>query len=122
MRDNLATESGGLIRHLMLTSLLVFAAGACGPDEPTVMDRGAFIDVMIQLRQAELDADTAGFGARRDEILASAGVTDSMLVEFARVRGRDAAFMAEVWDSIDKVVNEVRDPEEDLVPDTTGPS
>jgi hypothetical protein len=86
------------------------------------MDRGAFIDVMIQLRQAELDADTAGFGARRDEILASAGVTDSMLVAFARVRGPDAAFMAAVWDSIDTVVNEVRDSEEDLVQDTTGPS
>jgi hypothetical protein len=44
-----------------------------------------------------------------------------MLVAFARVRGRDAAFMAALWNSIDKVVNEVRDAE-DLVQDTTGPS
>ena len=52
-----------------------------------------------------------------------------MLVEFARVRGRDATFMAAVWDSIDRVVNEVVTDEDNLSPDTadidpgtTGPS
>jgi hypothetical protein len=110
-----------LIRHIFLATLLTVIA-ACGPDEPVVIERGAFIDVMIELRRAELDTATADFGARRDEILASAGVTDSMLVEFARVRGRDATFMAAVWDSIDRVVNEVPDPEAELVQDTTRPS
>jgi hypothetical protein len=107
-----------LIRQIVLAALLTGLA-ACGPAEPVVMERGAFIDVMIELRRAELDTLTADFAVRRDEILAGAGVTDSMLVEFARVRGRDATFMAAVWDSIDRVVNAVPDPNAALVPDTT---
>jgi hypothetical protein len=56
---------------------------------------------MVQLRKADSDTDDpAVFGARRDSILREAGVTDSMLLAYARVHGGDVAHMAEVWDSI----------------------
>jgi hypothetical protein len=99
--------------------MLLVMAGACGSDGPAVMDGGEFIDVMIELRSAELEAaDDEAFAARRDSILEAAGVTDSMLIEFARVRGRDVAYMAAVWDSIDRVVNEVPVGDTGLEPDT----
>lgn len=103
---------------ILLTALLL--AASCGPRAPEVMDREAFIDVMVQLRRAELEAEgAAAFTARRDEILDAAGVTDSMLVAFSRAHGLDAEYMAAVWDSIDTVVNEVN-LDGELSPDTTG--
>lgn len=105
--------------QILLAALVV--AASCGPEAPETMDRGSFIDVMIELRQAELDtSDAEEFAARRDEILAGAGVTDSMLVAFARIHGPDADYMAAVWDSIDAVVNEVQ-LDDELQPDTAGP-
>jgi hypothetical protein len=101
-----------------VVAALVLVGGACGEEEPEVMDRGVFIAVMIELRQAELETDESTFAARRDEILVGAGVTDSMLVEFARVRGTDAAFMAAVWDSIDRVLNVEAEASPELPPDT----
>jgi hypothetical protein len=101
-----------------VVAALVLLGGACGEEEPEVMDRGVFIAVMIELRQAELETDEATFAARREEILLGAGVTDSMLVEFARVRGTDATFMAAVWDSIDRVVNVEAEAGPELAPDT----
>jgi hypothetical protein len=103
-----------------VVAALVLLGGACGEEEPEVMDGGVFIAVMIELRQAELETDEATFAARREEILLGAGVTDSMLVEFARVRGTDATFMAAVWDSIDRVVNVEAVEGAELVPDTAG--
>lgn len=76
--------------------------GACaeepqGPD----LETDTFIDVMVQLRRAQTYQTTpAEFEQRRAEILREAGVTDSVLVQWARVRGTDVTFMAEVWDSI----------------------
>jgi len=68
-----------------------------------------FVGVMIDLREALRDSvDAVGFAARRDSILLAAGVTDSMLIEFARRHGRDATYMAALWDSVDQVVNEVK--------------
>jgi hypothetical protein len=105
------------IRWLMLTAILVLAQG-CGPEAPAVMERGKFIDVIVELRRAEHEGvQVAQFEVRRDEILEEAGVTDSMLVEFARVHGRDAEFMAAVWDSIDRVVNNVVPDDAEIDPD-----
>lgn len=76
--------------------------GACaeepqGPD----LDTDTFIDVMVQLRRAQTwETTPAEFEQRRAEILREAGVTDSVLVQWARARGTDVTFMAEVWDSI----------------------
>lgn len=101
--------------------LLILTVG-CAPEAPPTMDRDAFIDVMIELRKAERESgDETAFAERRDEILGAAQVTDSMLIAFARIRGRDPGFMAAVWDSIDRVVNEIGAEEEELGPDVTGP-
>jgi hypothetical protein len=75
--------------------------GACrqGPAEPVTRDQ--YIDVMAALRKLDMEAATAAeFDQRRDSILSAAGVTDSMLVSFARRHARDLGSMAEIWDSI----------------------
>jgi hypothetical protein len=103
-----------------LVALLLTAA--CAPEATPTMERDAFIDVMIQLRQAQKESeDEAAFAVRRDEILEATQVTDSMLIAFARIQGRDPGFMAAVWDSIDRVVNNVTQEEDELGPDVTGP-
>ncbi|MGH7505636.1 MAG: hypothetical protein ACRELX_08280 [Longimicrobiales bacterium] len=80
---------------------LVLVAG-CGDAEPAAaMTRETFVDVIVALREANRDApDARTFEARKQEILEQAGVSDSALVRFARVRADDLAFMAEAWDSI----------------------
>jgi hypothetical protein len=55
---------------------------------------------MVELRVAGQTPDPEEFQARRDEILARHGVTDSALVAFARRVGRDPERMALIWDTI----------------------
>jgi len=70
------------------------------------MERDTFVRVMAELRDAgRALSDTSQFDARRREILDEAGVTDSMLMAFVRVHAANAAYMAEVWDSVDARVN-----------------
>lgn len=80
--------------------VLVALVAGCrrGPSEPTIT-RDQFVDVIVQLRQANAD-DPGVFEARKAEILGEAGVTDSMLLAYARIHGGDVAHMAEVWDTI----------------------
>lgn len=81
---------------------------ACTSDPLTVMDRGTFIGVVAELRQASRAAtDEADFEMLKSTILTEAGVTDSMLVEFTRFYGHRADFMAAVWDSVDRTLNPV---------------
>lgn len=75
---------------------------ACRPAE-TGIDRSVFIEVMVELRQAAKETtDSGAFDVRRRAILEQAGVTDSSLAAFVDRHTRDARYMAEVWDSIDR--------------------
>jgi predicted protein tyrosine phosphatase len=88
----------------IIVVLAVAAASAgCRPDAtaPATIPQATFVDVMVALRQA---ADTLHeveeFRAEQERILRQAGVTDSALMEFVRVHGRDPQRMAMIWDTI----------------------
>jgi|SRR5690606_4379060 len=92
-----------LIRAATALVLALLLAGCRSRGEETTITRDQFIDVIVQLRMADMDTDDpAVFAARRDSILREAGVTDSMLLAYARVHGGDVAHMAEVWDTISR--------------------
>jgi hypothetical protein len=77
---------------------------ACGrADEATAptISTDRFISVIVALREAAAQTeDAAAFATERDRILRDAGVTDSALVEFARVHSRDVHRMRAIWDTI----------------------
>ncbi|MCI0434625.1 MAG: hypothetical protein L0271_13440 [Gemmatimonadetes bacterium] len=97
------------MRGLLAWRVLVLAIGgliACRAERTQVIDRDTFVDVMVALRrEAVATLDSLAFDARREEILASAGVTDSALFAFVRAMEREPAGMAEIWDDIDARVN-----------------
>lgn len=102
------------------TALIVWLAtgmlaAACGNEPEAPIDRQTFEDVMVELRKAVEDADSAAFAERRREILESAGVTDSALLAFVRIHEVDLEYMAEVWESIDARVNELDADESDTL-------
>jgi hypothetical protein len=90
------------ITGLLGTALL---AGACGGRGAGPIDPQVFEDAMVQLRLAEPGADSAEFAARRQNILDSLGLTDSVLYAFVAAHETDPEFMAEVWEAIDVRVN-----------------
>jgi hypothetical protein len=76
-------------------------AGCRSEPEQETITREQFVDVIVQLRQADAATDDpAEFEASKATILGDAGITDSMLIAYSRVHGSDIAFMAEVWDTI----------------------
>jgi hypothetical protein len=86
--------------------LLLFLASVqgCRRSEPlpqTALSTERFVETVVALRSAAYETgDQAAFEARRQEILATAEVTDSMLLEFVRVRARDLEGMRTIWDTI----------------------
>lgn len=85
--------------------------GGCRSEPPVgPMARETFIDVMVELRRASSQNLTQEeFEARKGEILTEANVTDSVLVEYARVYGGQLEHMAEVWDSVNARLRVVED-------------
>lgn len=92
----------GPIAGAALAALLL---SACGGGTKAPMSRETFETVIADLRAAELQTDSAGFEARRAQILGAAGVTDSLLLEFVRAHEGDLEFMTDVWVAIDRRVN-----------------
>jgi hypothetical protein len=90
---------------LILAALAGLVVSACGGGGAPQLDRATFEDVMVALRTAQQETDSAGFDGRRVQILDSAGVTDSLLLGFVRAHATDVRFMSEVWESIDGRVN-----------------
>jgi hypothetical protein len=84
---------------------VALGAGSCGRSPASPIDRQMFEDVMVQLRRAEVGIDTAEFGARRQTILESMEVTDSMLYAFVGAHATDPGYMAAVWEAIDLRIN-----------------
>lgn len=95
----------GMTVHVRVALSAVVAAlvlVGCRDEQPVgPMPRETFIEVMVELRRVVAENPTqAEFEARKAEILEEANVTDSALVEYARVHGRELEHMAEVWDSV----------------------
>lgn len=95
-------------RHLVLlgaTAAAVVLPG-CGPEEEATIPRETFVAAYVELRVAALERDDARVpDADRDRILAEHGVTAEDMVAFAEVRGRDPAFMRDVWAEIEERLN-----------------
>lgn len=93
------------LSRLIPAALAALALSACGRAPASGLDREVFEQVMVDLRRAELETDSAGFEVRRDAILKAAGVADSLLLGFVRAHASDLEYMVDVWESIDRRVN-----------------
>jgi hypothetical protein len=86
------------ILHCML---LVSLAGCQRTSEPAGLPQSRFIEVMVELRKAARGVqDTAAFEARRQQVLADAGVTEEQLRAYLAQHMRDLDELAAVWESI----------------------
>jgi hypothetical protein len=96
-------DNGARWRRALSAAIVVVGPLACGeaaPNEPVTRD--TFVQVIVDLRRAAAGASSQQeFEARRAEILRQAGVSDSALVEYARVHAGELDYMSAVWDSID---------------------
>ena len=100
---------------------LVLGAAACGGSEPAAaggLTRAEFVDVVVAVRQAELDGpadvdqDSADvlFEERKDSILAAHGVTEADLERFLAAHA-DVDFQDALWDTItQRLKRPIRDP------------
>lgn len=94
----------GVTRLLVLGLALV--SGACTGTEPDPVVEGLepdrFIDTYVDLRFAALTRVEGEITPeQREEILTRHGVNADELLDFVELRGRDAVFMQEVWDSVE---------------------
>lgn len=87
------------LRWLLCAPLLL---GACDREAQPPISDDAFVDVMVALRRAAAEhaGDATGFDAAKHDILADAGVTDSLLFAYVDVRGRDPERLGTVFDEI----------------------
>ena len=93
---------------LMTLLLAVSGMAGCGGERdraPEGLTRAEFIDVVVALRNAELDLEAPDsvfeerFRERRDSILDAHGTTQNELYEFLE-QHTDIQYMDAVWDTI----------------------
>ena len=98
-----------LSMRLLLLGLALLLSG-CGEDSAFGASDERFVQTMVELRRAALEAgtDTAEFMRLRSAVLEDQGVTEEELRAYVRARGGDPDHMAEVWDS---VVSRLTEPE-----------
>lgn len=105
VRFNVSKRVGSpaLRLHGALLLLILLLATSCRQTttEP-VMSRDTWVDVVVALRRASLEGlSIEEFEARKTEILAQAGVTDSMLVAYVRSQPT-ASDLAELWERVNE--------------------
>jgi hypothetical protein len=97
------------VRAIGLLALLLSAPSCDRTTTEPVMSRETFVEVVVALRRAAVDGPSVEeFEARKAQILAEAGVTDSLLVTYVRSQ-RNARDLAELWE----LVNEELSAEDD---------
>lgn len=91
-------------RKLKLLALVLSAGLWASCDrghDGTGLSQTRFIEVIVELRRASLRLeDPAAFAARKQQILADAGVTEEQLRAYITAHERDLSHMAAVWESI----------------------
>lgn len=107
-----------LLAAALLGSAAVLGTAACGEpstSETEALAPPAFIEVVVELREAERElaaADSAAerFAERKDEILSRHEVTEEDLRRFLVRHEQDLALLQEVWDSINQRLKHVPEP------------
>jgi hypothetical protein len=99
--DRRATRA---VAALTLAAGLLLLLAGCPSADPAgsqSIQREQFVQVVVELRQAEQQARTApDFEERKAEILARHGVTEEELMQFAARHGSEVRVMLEIWDTI----------------------
>lgn len=98
------------------TAVFMLLATACGGDEPTAsddgIDRETFISTYVDLRVATVSTEDLELSeAQRDSILGVHGVDGASLLRFTDLHGRDLDYMTEVWNEIERRMEEATPPE-----------
>jgi GTPase len=94
-------------RTTILCILLASVAGCERESEPAGLPQSRFIEAMVELRKAARGVqDTAAFAARRQQVLADAGVTEAQLRAYLTTHIRDLDHLAAVWESINVRLSE----------------
>ena len=105
-------RTGRLLGWVTSAALVVLAS--CSNGSPiasgSTIDPDVFVDVMVQLRtSASLHPSGYLPAGEPERILEEAGVEREDLVEFVEVHGDDIWLMADLWEEIDRRINEARD-------------
>lgn len=85
----------------------ILVAGCTGSGSEAEIPEGlleadAFIDTYVDLRVAALTNVSGEITeAERDSVLTARGVRSEQMLEFAEVHGRRAAYMQNIWDSVE---------------------
>jgi hypothetical protein len=86
---------------ILLCIFLAALAGCERETEPAGLPHSRFIQVMVELRKAARGVqDSAAFEARKQQVLADAGVTEAQLRAYLAAHIRDLDHLAAVWESI----------------------
>ena len=95
----------------------LLVVSGCEPEAPETISREAFIEAYVALRVAELTdpGDEVISAEARERVLQEQDVTEEELLGFAEVYGGDVDFMKDVWQDVEKRMEDLRNP-----PDTTG--
>ncbi|MXW19139.1 MAG: hypothetical protein F4139_06600 [Gemmatimonadetes bacterium] len=95
----------------LVAAVLLAAAGCEDEGAPAeTISREAFVETYVALRVAQLRG-TAGDplpAEDRERVLAANGVTEEELLTFAEVHGPDVAFMEQLWEDVEKRLEEIR--------------
>ena len=102
----------------VLTSLLASLLIGCGgggeaASPPDSLDPEEFIEIMVELREAEREVGTGDsaavwFARRRSEILARHSATETDLRQFVAVHHGDFDVMSRVWETINQRLKQPR--------------
>jgi len=98
------------LRHAAALLVAVALLTACDEETPTAsLDRATFIDTYVELRAAALQRGLPTVDdALRDSVLASRGVSEEALVEFAEVHGAELDYMQGVWAEVSERLDSLR--------------
>lgn len=92
--------------------LAVFAVlSACGGDAASapqgIPGRDAFVETLVELRVAALEAPTGTIAPEtREAILSVQGLDEEALRGFVEFHGTNVAFMAELWTEVERRIAE----------------
>ena len=105
----------GQIQRILVLAGVFGIAGCDGTPQLEIPDgtlsREQFIAAYVDLRYAALEVGVSEPDpAARDSIMASHNVTAQDMFQFLDVYGRDVAFMRDLWDEIEDIIDLAQEP------------